>query len=543
MSSIPISPNKLGLENSQQGLGFGLLAVGVVACALALLRYLITSTVPLSPLEWLLFASLLVLAARRIYVGLSLIFSFVIDTKGPTYLSQPMVEEMLRTHTVWRHDLPSGLLGNVLYRLAPKVYFLTPPFQGLIRGMVAQFLIGLCAFGLLVYMGKFAVPLVAVVIISTVGRGLALRYAVVTSSKQQPLLAKREGDAERPGVEIYEQREHLKDAGNPTDLYFHLRDAFEELRERSFPNMTLCDREPDIGVNAASNKFSADLIVETQPMPMNANKRASPPALILGAFGLVLEPLGCALLLFAGIFTGSLEELIMWKVASMLSLWYGSAFFLMAHRILCTFRFRSDLIWLHFDGSYQLHRLSVGGGFSGLPGTEGHSIKSDIFMHVRATRLVSECTPDADSMWEQILGIAHLATRTLQTAPRYVVRTQRDSAFQERLDRITKGVVRYEDDAARLRTPDMQSPDVQNMVAIGLNILNAQEAIRNQHGQGISGGLGHITNLPNPPTGQTNQSSNNRPSQSKLPHPALQKTKRLGPPPPPPPPPPKKNRP
>lgn len=480
MAAVPVSPNRLGLENSQQRLGGALLLVGTSVGLLVLLRYSALAESPLLAWDAATLAGLTLFAIRRCYVGLRLLFARIVDTQGPAPLDHLLVKDLLRKHTLLLTHLPGGLGGDMLHRLAPRVYFLSPDCQGLGRGILLHLLFGLAVGVGLFYAGPLVLPLACVVGAALIGRVLALRAAVAASSQLPQPLTGASPAGQPPGVEIMERREHLTNAGNPVDLYFRLRNSFEELREQMFPNTFLCNRDPVVGVNAPSNKVIADLLVETQPMAVARGGHSAATPLILESFGALLEVTAGGLLLWAESASGGWNGQMAWRLAGLLALWYGSAFLLMAHRMLCSFRFRSDVIWLQFEGTYQWQRLAVGGGLAGLPSSEAQSVKSDMYLYVWATRLISECIPQANSVVGQLLGAANLATKTVQTAPRYVVRAQKDAAFKERLDRILKAAIGFEDDSTRLRTPDLQASDVQHMVLTGLNILSAQQAASSQ---------------------------------------------------------------
>ena len=466
MDSMPITSNELGLKNRQQPHGYALLSVGAVAGVFVLLRLMVAESHPLSVFEWCGLGTVSLFALRRAYLGFSIWLSIVIDAVGPADVERRdgVIAELLLHRRIWTYQQPKGLVDKICYRFAPQFVFLTSPYRGLVKGIMAHLLLIFAAVFLVARMGAFAIPLLGVVVTAAVVRLVALHKAV------------RELPSQQPSVEVYEALQHLVDAGNPVDLYSQIRVAFEQLREKDFQNRTLVDRGPEIGVNAPTNKCTASLLVETQPMPDETGERSSLIVFMLDVFGVLLEGAGCGFLIFASALGETIEQRALLSVAAVVSFWFGSKLLLIAQRIFCTFRFRSDVIWLSFEGSFVLNKLAVGGGMVGLPATEGHSIKSDIHAYIRGTRLTSECAPYNASAWRQLWGTSQAAQEAVQYSPRYIVSAATDPVFTERLNYIVNHVLTYRDTTDQLRTPDLQSPDLQDMVVSGVQIQRLMSA-------------------------------------------------------------------
>lgn len=473
---MPISCNELGLKNSQQSLGYALMAVGVGASALALARFAMSDAAALNVFDWALIGAVGLFGVRRLYVGANIALSLVIDTVGPAGIERAdfTLSELLMHRRVWTYRRPDGLLGKIYHRFVPRLVFLTPPRRRLLDGVPMHAALGIVAFILLVYYGRLAAPFAVVVFVSAVGRLLALWYASSGQSNNQP------------PIEVYEKPEHLSEAGNPIDLYKHVRLAFEKFREKGFQNRILIDQSPAVGVNPRTNECSGNLLIETQPIPLDPDRKVPRIALILDAFGVVLELVGCGMLLFMPVLADAAEQQVWYLLAASISWWFGSAFLMIAQDIHYTFRFRSDVVWLYFDGSYLMNKLAVGGGFAGLPSTEGNSVKSDLHVFIRGARLVTECSPSSSGFWHQLVGSTRPAEESLASSPRYIVSTRADAVFSERLDWLVGNLNVYQDSAHKLRTPDLHTPDMQQMLIAGAqmtHLLNAAAAQGAAQGQ------------------------------------------------------------
>ena len=463
---MPISPSELGLKNTQQPLACAILATGGIGVMLVLARASLGPLHSISPFE--IFGAILVLplALRRLYVGANLLLAVMVDTVGPAEIEgweKTVKEELLRNRQIWTYQRPEGLIRSALYRAVPQSAYLTPPYRSLFDGIVLHLFAIAAVVALCIWLGLPAIPLTLVVLTAVLARVGALLCAMMALPTQ------------RPSVEVHEATEHLNEAGNPIDLYNNVRMAFERLRENQFQNRLLWNSPPAIGVNATTNQCAADLIVETQPMPVSqSTPLRSPAAFILAVAGALLEVVGWAFLLFPTFFAPNLQQQAIWFLSGLVAVGYGSKFMVEAQRLHYTFRFRSDIIWFNLTGSYVLNKVAVGGGLMGLPSTEGHSIKSDLYAFIRGSRLITECAPPAGSARERLWGNPRPAERTLQSAPRYIVSTHNDPVFAERLDWIVKNVLHYRDAATQLRTPDLQSVGLQNSAS---NPLRAAVAL------------------------------------------------------------------
>jgi hypothetical protein len=492
MDSMPIAPHDLGLKNTQQRFGYTLLASGGVVAALGAVCLLRAAGAESSVHEVAVAAVVTLLAFRRVYVGANLVLAVMVDTVGPAGIGgdHTVLRELLLHRRIWTYQRPRGLIRSLFYRFQPRIVYLTPPYRSLLDGLTPNLLVLAVTLAATVAAGAPAVPLLVVASTALFCRWIALHRAI------------RGLPSQSPPVETHEAPEHLTGAGNPADLYHHVRIAFEQLREKQFQNRMLMDRRPVLGNQAATNQCDADLMVETQPVPEADSGRQPAAALWLDACGAILEVAGYATLLFVAQWAETAERQGWLAGAALLAVAYGSRFLLIAQRIHYTFRFRSDVIWLNFTGSYVLNRVAIGGGLTGLPSTEGQVVKSDLHVFVRGSRLLTECSPPSGTFRDQLFGTTRPAEQTLQSAPRYLVSAAMDEMFKSRLNWIVANVLHYADVGTQLRTPDLMSPDAQQLLSANAQLNRVMHATA-QHGavqgQQAAAALPAPANLPPAP--------------------------------------------
>mgnify|MGYP001474849369 CR=1 FL=1 len=502
MEQLPITSNTLGLNKSQRLAGAMLVLSAVLVGALVLLRALTLSDQDweqVSPRRALVLCAVAVsgvFALRRLYVGMHVLLEILVDAAGPAVIEQEQfaIRELIFHRRIWTYRKPHGLIEKVCCRLFRGLLFLTPPYRGLLDGFSFQVLVLVVAGGCVVYCGVSALPLASCVLFAILGRLSALGVGLRARIWREP------------PVDVYEQPEHLTEAGNPLDLYHQLRLTLEKLREGGFQNRVITDSSSGLAPAAEANKFTADLLVETQPMSVDGSHRVQPAIWISSLCGVALEATGFGLLLFTGTWAGTPQAWAFSLAAAAGSIWYGARFLFLSQAIQYTFRFRSDLLWLHFDGTYLLNKLAVGGGLTGLPSAEGQSLKSDLWVFVRAARVITECSPMQAGVGRQLWSSSQPAETVLQRVPRYVVSSQLDPVLAERLAVVVNNLRSYRDQADDLRTPDLRADRMSQMLQANVQItqmLNVASAFGAAHGANLatdptSGGPSPLA-LPAPP--------------------------------------------
>lgn len=508
MNLSPVSANSLGLRNPHHYFGCTDTVIGGVVAVLTLVRFVGSLVAPIEFWEWPFLIMLLGYAARRIYVGLRLIVHGFVDALGPGPISRAdhTIAELLEHKRIWTYGRPQGLVAELLHQLTPGLNYLTPPFQALRDGSVHQITIAVLAFLALLatpYLGWATVPLLLVATVALAIRMTAIRLAVGYLSGDQP------------AVEVYDGKEHLTEAGNPIDFFNSLCVATESLQERGYRNRVLFQKPPAVGSNATTNRCEADLVLETQPVPLTDQRSTSRTVLLLDIGGAALECLGVAILLamlpgyttFSTAFLLFMAALVAWDA--------GTRFRLLAQGLLCTFRFRSDLFWLRIEGSYVVNEVAVGGGLNGFVSTKGQAFRSDLFVKVYGTRIISECGPPLRGFFARLWGNPSAAEAVLQYAPRYVLSAHLDPDYQDRLRWLLGQLRTYRDQSENLRAPNLDSQRMSQLVSQNLSVAQmlgaatAQGTVMGQHQatQLISGNpvpqpvLATVVQAPLPPGG------------------------------------------
>ncbi len=129
-----------------------------------------------------------------------------------------------------------------------------------------------------------------------------------------------------------------------------------------------------------------------------------------------------------------------------------------------TFRFRSDLVGIWFDGNYQYQK----GGLHGPRSAEVELVKSDITAVIAGTQVISECTlghriPTSGGKRQRANVEAARAARSALESPRYVVRTAVDDDFRSRLDAIAALIMGYRDAFRDVVGLNLDSPEAQRI--------------------------------------------------------------------------------
>jgi hypothetical protein len=289
-----------------------------------------------------------------------------------------------------------------------------------------------------------------------------------------------------PRVQVYRERLHLTDAGNPDDLFNHVRVCLDRLGEGTFPNRRLWDKAPQVGARASTNQFVAEVSIETQPVPVVTVGGMCVNAVLLDMAAVLLGGLGWLLWLFRSPQAAPLSAGDLWEqnipyglmvVTSLVTLLLSWRLFRMAYGLYNTFRFRSDVFWLIFTGTYTASKIGLGDGRGSQFFSHRERIQSDVLIELLAARVISECTvPQAWAVPEPA-GTAYAGEVALGQ-PRYIVESVMDAPFGQRLAFLLDHLRSFRDSSNTLADVRISAPSAGEILGANLQIAMQSEAAR-----------------------------------------------------------------
>ena len=253
---------------------------------------------------------------------------------------------------------------------------------------------------------------------------IAALYMAVLLVRGQPVqVAYEEMDREFP------------DMPHPDETYRKIERELRELRYREFPNRKPGnDRPPGLSTiqQGQTGSFKFVQTIETQPVPAGSGR--SRPSLFLLLMGCLLTVAGYWLLLRS---PGPLDqpfEAAVWLPAlatGLTAIRGGRRMRQSSWELAHTIRFRSELIRISGNGSWQVGQVAVDAGYLGGVRANQTAVNSRVYLQVQATQLTTEvCARTND--WRPI-GEAMRAPRTIMSA-------ERSTVFLEKLNLLLEQV-------------------------------------------------------------------------------------------------------
>lgn len=472
-NAMPVSSRQLHLDNPLRSWGGTVLLLGLIVLAEAVV-VAIWLVPGLEPSETRSVGVALAVAAGLAGLGLMVVgiracVLFVVPADAPAPIGRALdvLPELLDRHSITETYREPGFLQAILNGVRPRFTYLTRPQLLLLDGLVHRlWQLPLPAL-LLLLPQEPNTPWLVVAWLGIMTLALGFHLTAVLFS-----------GADVPHCDVAERTGRTVVAGNPVDLFHHLLTVVGDLREGKFPNRTWKNRPPDVGARAVNNHCDAELLLETQPMPVATGGRLAARVLDVGGF--VLGVVGWAILLLSSALPGRQESAVaaMGGLSAVLLSW---RFLTHAHRLHGTFRFRSDLFCVRLRGSYGVAEVGLGNGDGGRFFSRSTRIQSDLHWTVQATRLLTECSPpEWLAGWRRRrrarrLGEVYVANnsldRTALGAPRYLVEAREDELeFLDRLERLLKSLHDYRDSGGRLVGLDLSDEGVRQLVEANLRL-------------------------------------------------------------------------
>lgn len=400
------------------------------------------------------------LALRYFYLGAKGALSFFVPGHVPRGIgssTQVLEEIFLRRAISNTYQRPSNIFQLLLHAVYPQSTFLTPPHRPLFRSLLWALLPLVASILLWIALEQDQWPLLLISLTALAG----LIAAIVASTPRVPL------------VEVHEGREKLLEAGNPIDLFHHIEMAFENFRQQPWPNRELRQVKPEVGVHSTTNRFEAELQLETQPIPVAGSGSTARNGAVLSFSGALLAAVGLGLLLFnsndlywPGIVGGGMGMILGWRLLSV------------ASGLHSTFRFQSLVFWLQFSGSYTTGSIGIGSGHQGTLKSQRDRIQSDINVRLWVTQLITESAmPECSQGSNDLVPLGHCADRAL-TSDRYVVEALVDSDCQQKLEILMRQLREYRDDSDVLPGVNINAKSVSQIVQANAQLTALSSAAK-----------------------------------------------------------------
>jgi hypothetical protein len=472
-NAMPVSSRQLQIDNPLRPWGGTLVLLGLVLLV-EVTAATLWHTPDLEPSQARPAGMVLVVVAvvaglALIFVGIRAIVLFVVPADAPAPIGGALevLPTLLGPHTIADTYQHPSLLQALLHGLWPRFTHLTRPSRLLLDGLAFRLWLAPLPALLFLLPLQPQTPWLIAAWLGVLGFALVIHLAAVLLS-----------GVEVPRCDVADRSGRSTTAGNPVDLFHHLVTVVGELREGRFPSRTWKEQPPSVGARAVNNQFDAELLIETQPLPLTG--RGGAAALLLDVGGLLLGAVGCGMLLWLTALPDR-QEAVVAVGGGLTALVLAWRFLTHAHRLHGSFRFRSDLFWVQFRGSYGVSEVGLGNGDGGRFFSRTTRIQSDLHWTVHATRVVSESSPP--EWWSryrrrrrarqrgEVFVEGTPLDRTALGSPRVVVEAcDNDPDFLDRLDRLLKELREYRDPGGRLVGLDLTDDGVRQLVEANLRL-------------------------------------------------------------------------
>ena len=330
------------------------------------------------------------------------------------------------------YRLPTGFWELIVRAVAPHFSYQTPATRGLIRGV-----------------GRGIGTVVACVVVGLIlasnnapGAGIILALGGISLAGIRLFVLYRTVPDLPPGnPQVVDRRLRLTQSGNPAALFraAHI-ELFDPIRDGDTDGR-LYEVETDSGDRRKLTTFKGTIAFESKPFREPSNPEHVKAAGLLEFAAVATALFGVVVFLFAK----PTPENMPFKFAGMVIAGFSGSLMWTAFYLRNTFRFRSDLFAVTFDGTVQSQRAGgEGAGFG-----EIDRVKSDIHIRIVGTRVLSECTlsrydlPGGKGKTANVKALQ--ATWSALTSPRYLVRTAVDARFQAKLDHMIQALEGFQD--------------------------------------------------------------------------------------------------
>lgn len=468
---VKVNSGALPIQNPLRFHGGILLGFSGALCVLALLCILLVLlSKPLradTVVAWLAVSAGLYHAGQLLFDGLRARLVLILPAPVPADLAggRAVVEQVLFHKALPFSNREPGPFELLVQSLLHGSRDLPPPARHLIESLLHRAWPLPLAVALLIVvamhaLGPLVLPLVLLVMV-LVALGAQLGAIIRLPSWQ-------------PRLEVSEAKVGpIDDVGSPEAMHHANEAATRDVEAAGFPNRLIQDRY-DVGPESAGSVrgFDANLVFETQPLPVGAGERTVQSGRFLTVAAIPLTLLGWGMMFVLPVFgTFSAEALAL--ITGVSGVLLGEHLLRLAQRLQLSFQFASDVYWIRLHGTYSESTIGLHHG-GGKFGTQKQAVQSQIFLELRATRLLSECSCFSANGQLAVAPGRRAGTVAVLSGPRYpIAALARDELFLARLRSLLQRITSFSDQSRRLATP-LLTGDLQQLVALDVQVAQAQ---------------------------------------------------------------------
>ncbi|MBU1742096.1 MAG: zinc ribbon domain-containing protein [Proteobacteria bacterium] len=520
---LAVKGNELPVRNPSQVQGVLMLAVGLALAALLLVfvlpavsrtravidliidwrqgneRYILTFIVTI--LFWLVAIRIAYQSAWLILTGFKRLTMFFVPPGIPQNLTEPdSIGKLLRERVIATfQQIPPGV-GAAVRMISPRLRFLTYWPSRHVASMMSTIKLWL------VLLPVFIAPVIVMSLIPNsvwydLGRALNisrleivypfpwLLVLVVLLVVAVQVAATLAMTVSSPKADIFEQRTHVVNTGNPNNFFNFVLEKFDRMRAGNFQNR-LYDQKQPLSANIKTgdtHNFDGLLALETQPWPVV--KKFNAAAIVMGLGGAVLVLVGyvTALIVLTKYMHGSeywalmaqgstqqsfieqgrylaasLPGHLLILLAYLVAVHYGRDLLKLGMQLTELYLWESDLIGLKMTGTYTASKIGYGDGRGGQLHSSRASIQSDTHLVLTGARIVTESRP---------VGL----TGGLE-GPRYIVSATTPPDFQKRVEQFLNDIRTFKDSSGKLAGIDIRDEGFQEMADANIQLTPRQHA-------------------------------------------------------------------
>lgn len=490
-----VSTNTLQIQNPLAALAAILLGLSGTLTLLGLIALLISfkykENLPGQIVSWVALGAASIYATFLFFDGLRarLGLNVPVPVPGPLGQSDRTLATILHHKAIPQPIKEPGNLHLLVQTIFPHCRALTPARHALVDALIHRFWPLLPAIGLIVLDAVMEWPIGWPIVIL-----LLMVFAFVAHLAAVALLPADEQYATTAEAKIGP----LTDAGHPDPLYHHNQSVLRHAEDSGFPNRILRD-DYDASRNQGLRNFEAHIVFETQPMSLEADHRADTSARVLQGGAVLVGLFGWGLLFF--LFTiNDPAYLVLAALTGLTGVVLCEVLLRRAQRLLCCFRFRSDVFWIKLHGTFAESTVAMHPSGASSFSTSKQVAQSEIYLELRGARLITECSCVPVMGQAGIKGWRASATAVLRAA-RYPLRAiGHDEEFLARLRTLLQRMCSYSDQGRRLAVPDLTQRDLQDLIAVNISMGRSQ-APPVLPVPVVTAGLpqAHVPSLPAPP--------------------------------------------
>ncbi len=348
----------------------------------------------------------------NLWLGIKSLLDFSIPAEAPKNLqTKAVIDNLLDGNKIVSFENPSSIIIKASKWFSSKFSTITEPYGALVEETINStpwLIVLLLALALPVWFNGLIQNTFNVTFIYPLPWALIYVLLLVVGTRVAACILMR---PVTPEVKPNKESKHILEAGNPKNFYNHVVNTLDSLKVGTLPHREYRNVAPTM-VNVAdklTSTFSGDVVIETQPQPIEHDTGMAPH--LLGVVGAVLSMSGFFILLGVcadglSLRNLSIDKILFWipkmavaMYAGRLALIYGRSFIDRSFKLFNLYYFSSDIYRLSLDGTFTTSHIGLvpGSRHGGLESNRV-AVQSDCHVTIQGYHIISESHGLANTM-------------------------------------------------------------------------------------------------------------------------------------------------